>query len=186
MMERSSGLGCVEPEALRIREAGAGDVEAVVALVNSAYRGESGQLGWTTEADLLDGQRTDAEEVSRLIAAPDSVLLLYFSGAFLVGNVYLENTEKTVYLGMFAIRPLWQGKGLGKRFLEAAELFARSAWHARRISLTVIRARQELIAFYERRGYRRSGVLEPFPDDPRYGIPKMADLRLEVMEKTWP
>src|SRR4051794_13241714 len=45
--------------AVMFREAGPADLGAIVALVESAYRGESSRAGWTTEADLLDGQRTD-------------------------------------------------------------------------------------------------------------------------------
>ena len=58
------------------RDATPDDVPAIVALVESAYRGESSRAGWTTEADLLDGQRTDAGSVRELVAAPDSMVLL--------------------------------------------------------------------------------------------------------------
>ena len=50
--------------------------------------------------------------------------------------------------------------------------------------LTVIGCRDELIAFYERRGYVRTGVTNPFPyGNPRYGEPRRDDLRFEILEK---
>ena len=50
--------------------------------------------------------------------------------------------------------------------------------------ITVIEQRESLIAWYERRGYRRTGATKPFPyDDARVGLPKRQDLRLTVLEK---
>src|SRR5580692_11177788 len=75
---------------LVFRFACSGDVPAVVDLVESAYRGESSRAGWTTEADLLDGQRTDAEAISAVVAGPGSVMLLAEAGGRLVGCCQLQ------------------------------------------------------------------------------------------------
>jgi len=151
--------------------------------VNSAYRGESSKSGWTTEADLLGGQRTDGAEITQLIEATDSLILLCFQGGTLVGSVHLEREPRGVYLGMFTIQPTRQGTGIGKRFLAEAEQVAVQYWQAPRMIMTVISLRQELMAFYERRGYVRTGKYKPFPSDPRFGIPKVSGLQLEILEK---
>lgn len=170
---------------LSFRRATPADVDAIVALVNSAYRGESSRAGWTTEADLLDGQRTDAAEIAHLIAADNSLILLCLRGGEIIGSVHLEKVDATTaYMGMLVIRPVLQGQGLGKQFIRVAEDAARAEWGAVRMQIQVITLRHELIAYYERLGYRRTGQIRPFPADPRYGIPKLAGLQFEVLEKS--
>ena len=163
-------------------------MEAIVALVNSAYRGESSRAGWTTEADLLGGQRTDAEEISRLIGMDGSVILLCLLGDEVIGSVHLEKVDAAAaYMGMLVIRPVLQGRGLGSRFMEAAENFARAEWRVARMQMQVITLRHELIAYYQRRGYRRTGKIRPFPaSDPKFGQPKVGGLMFEVLEKSLP
>ncbi|MGC4118752.1 MAG: GNAT family N-acetyltransferase [Myxococcales bacterium] len=169
---------------LQFRTATAADVEAVIALVQSAYRGESGLRGWTTETGLLDGQRTDRREVSELIARPDSLILLAEHGGRLVGSCHLQKDGEGAYFGMFAVDPESQRGGVGKQILAEAERVAVERWRSRVMRMTVIVQRAELIAWYERRGYRRTGKFEPFPyGDERFGIPKRDDLRFELLEK---
>ena len=169
---------------LTFHRAAPADVDAIVALVNSAYRGESSRAGWTTEADLLDGQRTDAEEISQLMVADDSIILLCLHGIDIIGSVHLEKLDaETSYMGMLVIRPVLQGQGLGKQFMNAAEQTARAEWGTTRMQIQVITLRHELIAYYERLGYRRTGEIRPFPSDPRYGRPKVTGLKFEVLEK---
>lgn len=166
------------------RSAGEGDIDAVVALVNSAYRGDSSRQGWTTEADLLDGLRTDRDEVRELIEQPDSLILLCLDGDALIGTTHIRRAGSVAELGMFTIRPGLQGRGLGRQFLAEAERVARERWGVTAMRMAVISRRHELIAYYERRGYRRTGQLREFPrHHPRYGIPKVDDLELEVLEK---
>ncbi|TXT21830.1 MAG: GCN5-related N-acetyltransferase [Gallionellaceae bacterium] len=170
---------------LTFRRAVAADVEGIVALVNSAYRGESSRAGWTTEADLLDGQRTDTEEISRLLGAGDSVILLCLLGGEIAGSVHLEKAgATTAYMGMLVIRPMLQGRGIGKWLMETAERFARTGWGASRMQMQVISLRHELIAYYRRRGYRPTGGIRPFPaTDPKFGLPRVGGLMFEVLEK---
>lgn len=166
------------------RAAVATDVDAVVALVNAAYRGDSSRRGWTTEADLLDGLRTDRDEVLDMIQRPDSLVLLCVDGDDLTGTAHLARVGTAAELGMFTIRPGRQGLGLGRQFLAVAERTARERWQVTVMRMTVISRRHELIAWYGRRGYRRTGQYREFPrHHPRYGIPKVDDLVLEVLEK---
>jgi ribosomal protein S18 acetylase RimI-like enzyme len=175
---------------LRFRVAGTDDVSAVVALTQSAYRGDASRAGWTTEANLLDGLRTDAREVAELVARPDSVILLAEtetgddSPDALLASCHLEKQGSDAYFGMFSVQPSAQGNGTGRALLTEAERVAREDWHCRTVRMTVIDVRAELIAWYERRGYRRTGEYRPFPyGDPRFGIPKRDDLRFEWLVK---
>jgi len=175
-----------ESTALRFRPAVAADIPAIVALVESAYRGDSGRRGWTTESDLLDGQRTDAAGVAALLNPPDSQVLLAEREGRLLASCHIERHGAEGYFGMFAVDPAQQGGGLGKAVLAEAERIAREDWHCRTMHMTVIVQRAELIAFYERRGYRRTGEYQPFPyGDARFGIPRRDDLRFEVLRKAF-
>ncbi|MFD9129819.1 GNAT family N-acetyltransferase [Kitasatospora sp. NPDC059571] len=161
------------------------DVPSLVALVESAYRGEASRAGWTTEADLLAGQRTDADGVADVLARPDSVVLVAERAGELLACCHLERRPAAAYFGMFSVRPELQGGGLGRSVLARAELLARERWGLARMEMTVIEQRADLIAWYERRGYRRTGEYEPFPyGDERFGIPLRDDLRFERLVKT--
>jgi ribosomal protein S18 acetylase RimI-like enzyme len=173
---------------LDFRAATQADIAAVVALTQSAYRGDQSRAGWTTEADLLDGQRTDAREVGELIANPAVKLLLAERDGQLLACCVVERLSNAHadegYFGMFSVRPDSQGHGTGGALLIEAERLAREDWHCRAMRMTVIDCREELIAWYERRGYRRTGEHRPFPyGDPRFGIPKRGDLRFEWLVK---
>ena len=169
---------------LTFRRASLADVAAIVELVQRAYRGEASRRGWTTEADLLDGQRTDREEVSELIGARDARIVLAERGAQLCGSVLLKLEDGAVYVGMFAVEPALQAQGLGRALLAEVERIARAERLGSRLRMTVIGQRAALIAWYERRGYQRAGRREPFPyAEPRCGLPRRDDLYLEVLEK---
>lgn len=162
------------------------DIPAIVALVESAYRGDSGRRGWTTESELLDGRRTDAEAVAELLERPGSCVLLAESAGRLVASAHVERQGSSGYFGMFAVDPEQQGGGLGKAVLAEAERIAREQWQCGVMRMTVIEQRAELIAWYERRGYRRTGEYQPFPyGDERFGIPRRDDLRFEVLLKSF-
>lgn len=170
--------------ALRFRTASAGDIAALVPLVESAYRGEVSREGWTTEADLLDGQRVDAHGIAETLAEPDSRIVLAESGGALLGCAHVERQDGFAYFGMFSVRPNLQGAGIGHALLGEGERIACEEWHCAKMRMTVISVRDELIAWYERRGYRRTGEYKPFPyGDARFGIPKRDDLRFEWLEK---
>ena len=172
-------------DVLAFRDATRADIAAIVALVESAYRGDASRQGWTTEADLLDGQRIDVQGIEELIANPAARVLLATHDGELVACCELQRHAEIAYFGMFSVRPGAQGVGVGKHVLAEAERIARDEWHCSDMQMTVIDIRAELIAWYERRGYRRTGVHKPFPyGDERYGIPLRADLRFEVLQKT--
>jgi len=172
------------PSQLTFRMATSNDVASVVVLVESAYRGESGQRGWTTESHLLDGQRTDAESVAALIGSEGSIVLLAEQGGELVACCHIERQDAAGYFGMFAVNPLLQRGGVGRAVLAEAERMAKAAWQATSMRMSVIEQRAELIAWYERRGYELTGETRPFPyGQPRFGIPRRDDLRFVWLSK---
>ncbi|WP_078901720.1 GNAT family N-acetyltransferase [Actinacidiphila yeochonensis] len=169
---------------LSFRQAAREDVPALVELVESAYRGDASRAGWTTEADLLGGQRTDPEGVLEAIEKPGSLLLTVWDGGVLVGCCQLEHRDTHAYFGMFAVRPALQGAGLGKAVIAEAERLVREDWGVRLMHMTVIVQREELIAWYERRGYTRTGERLPFPyGQERFGLPTRDDLQFELLTK---
>ena len=175
-------MGAMNP--LTYRAATAADIPALIALVTSAYRGDASRAGWTTEADMLDGARIDAESLQTVLALPRSRILLAERAGELVACAHIADEKEHGYFGMFAVRPGEQGSGIGKQLIAEAEALAVREWGLTRMLMTVIDIREELIAFYERRGYARTGIKKPFPyGDERFGIPKRDDLQFEILEK---
>jgi ribosomal protein S18 acetylase RimI-like enzyme len=163
------------------------DLPAIADLVNRAYRGEEAQKGWTTEAHILGGQRTDLETLrTDLAAKPGSTILTLREDASTkpFACVWVEPMPDDVWLiGMVSVDPQRQDGGLGRRLLDAAEAHAR-ARGGRFGKMTVIEGRDTLIAWYGRRGYAPTGEYKPFPyDDPRFGRPKVDGLQFIVLKK---
>jgi len=169
---------------LTFRPATPADIPMLVDLVTSAYRGDASRAGWTTEADLLDGLRIDADRIAADIERPQSVILLGEADGDVVACAHVAVEDGAGYFGMFSVRPTLQGHGIGKQMLAEAERIAREDLLQGAMRMTVIDVRDELIDYYARRGYRRTGIHKAFPyGDERFGIPKRPDLRFEVLEK---
>lgn len=166
------------------RSAEGADLDRLLPLIHSAYRGDTARLGWTHEADLLDGQRTDIRALQTILSDPLEAVIVAERGGLLIGCVRITDLGGGLSsLGMLAVDPVRQGGGLGRRLIAEAEAYAVSKAQAR-MEMTVIAQRSELIAWYERRGYRATGETRPFPAaDPRFGLPKRGDLAFVVLEK---
>ncbi|MCW3842986.1 GNAT family N-acetyltransferase [Micromonospora yasonensis] len=172
------------PGSRTVRTARAADVGALVDLVESAYRGDRSRIGWTHEADLLDGQRADADMVTAAVTHPAGAMLVAEEGTEIVACCQLERHDDHAYFGMFAVSPSRQGGGLGRELLAEAERFALREWGAGEMRMTVITQREDLIAWYQRRGYTRTGELTPFPyGDERFGLPRRPDLAFETLTR---
>ncbi len=170
---------------LQFRTATAADLAELADLINGAYRGNSSRAGWTTEADLLDGQRTDIAGLRELMNDPKQFLLVASDGGGqLLGcaHVILE-PDQTLYFGMLTVHPEAQARGMGRELLVHLQHFGLSAGCCR-MRMTVVHLRAELMAWYERRGFVRTGRVLPFPmDDPRFGRPRVAHLELVEFTK---
>ncbi|WP_453977288.1 GNAT family N-acetyltransferase [Brevundimonas sp. Marseille-Q4549] len=161
------------------RAATSNDIAALHPLIERAYRGETARAGWTHEADMLFDDRTSAAELSALIADPARVILLTHRDGALIGCVQVARAgDGLAYLGMLTVEPTLQASGLGRRLLAAAEAEAVGRFGARRMEMTVIHRREELIAWYRRRGYAPKGETRPFPVDP-----PRPELEFVVLEK---
>lgn len=159
------------------------DIPALETLVNSAYRGDSSKKGWTTEADLLDGIRTNQTSLAETLKSTDSVILKFLdTKGEIIGCVYLKQKNTKIYLGMLTVSPAIQATGIGKQLLIAAESYAKEKGCIA-ITMTVISVRKELIAWYERHGYSPTGETEPFPVGPEFGLPKQP-LHFIILEKS--
>lgn len=202
--------------ALAFRFATIDDVPQVVVLVESAYRGDSSRVGWTTEADLLHGQRTDEAMVADALGRDGVHVLLAERDGELIACCELtapggerdpqasgtaagqagapatathgcsadSRTAGSAYLGMFAVRPELQGGGIGRAVLDEAARIARDDWHAEALELSTLHPREELIAWYERCGFTRTGELRAFPyDDPRFGLPQVEGIEQVVLSR---
>lgn len=173
-----------KPMELKFSSAKPENVKALNKLVNSAYRGDSSRKGWTTEADLLEGQRTDEQALLDMISDPNSTILLALADEELRGCVFLKKTKsETCYLGMLTVDPTRQNEGVGAKLLKQSETWGKSQ-ACSEIKMTVISIRQELINWYLRHGYQATGEKEAFPyGDTRFGIPRRQDLEFVVLKK---
>ena len=177
--------------AIMVRTATADDAAEVAALVHTAYRSDASRTGWTTEADLVGGQRADVAMVGELVDRAGSVVLVGVTldgadhgRADLLACCHLERREGSAGLGLFAVVPGRQGRGVGRAMLSAAERYAQDEWGVTVLELTVLNHRPELIAWYQRCGFVETGEQHPFPyGDERFGTPHRQDLLLVAMAK---
>jgi DNA-binding MarR family transcriptional regulator/ribosomal protein S18 acetylase RimI-like enzyme len=163
------------------------DVPAIATLMNLAYRSRGSDAGWTTEADYFEGKRTSAALLRQDIAAnADATLLVWRHppDGNLLGCVWLQPEGDGVwYLGSLTIGPSEQNRGFGRKLLAASEAWVRERG-GREIRMTVVNVRDDLLAWYARRGYAPTSETEPFPyGDNRFGIPKLDDLHFVVLRK---
>jgi GNAT superfamily N-acetyltransferase len=158
---------------LVFRKATPHDIPAILTLVQSAYRGESSRAGWTTEADILEGDRIDHAGVLAKIQEPASTILLAHDSAGALASCceLVKRNDDMGYFGLFAVDPLRQGGGIGKQVMRYAERYARETLGVRRMEMWVIFLREEIIAYYARQGYVDTGRTEPFPYN---GLPPSA------------
>ncbi len=159
---------------MKLEQANKNDALAINALLNRAYRGEK---GWSTEIALVDGERSQVSDVEAAIE--QGIFLIYKEKGELIGCICIESKGDNAYLGQFAVHPDHQERGLGNLLLKSAEAYAKETLKPQQFILSVLSKRFELIAFYERRGYQKSGVSMPFPRHLNVGVPKIDDLIIE-------
>ncbi|NOS89228.1 MAG: GNAT family N-acetyltransferase [Methylococcaceae bacterium] len=167
----------------KYRIANKSDIEAIVKLVNRAYRPASGASGWTHESGLVSGNRTNDSQITEIMSKPDSVILVGLSSSEIIACVHIEKMGKNSHLGMLAVSPALQGVGTGKQMLAHAEMYASVNFGSEKCVIVVVSSRTELISFYLRRNYQKTGVLKDYPLSAGVGTPKLANLKIEVLEK---
>lgn len=165
-----------------LRVASEADASEIAALVNRAYRPASSERGWTHEANLVSGERTSVEQVLSLFG-PQSAILVLQEKAEILGCVYVQAAGVHAYIGMLATHPGRQAQGLGKQLLSHAEQYASEHYGVSGFKMSVLSSRAELIAFYERRGYVRTGETEEYPLSAGVGTPLVEGLQILVLCK---
>jgi ribosomal protein S18 acetylase RimI-like enzyme len=128
------------------------DVPDLVRVINLAY---------LVEAEMFHGSRTTDADIRERLARPNAAFLTVRDGASLAAAVYVETRGSRGYFGMLAVDPAFQGRGLGRELVRAAETYARSA-ECDAMDLDVVDLRSELTVFYGRLGYERVGD-SPYP-----------------------
>ena len=164
--------------AFHFEKAGIDQAQAISDLINLTYRGNN---GWTTEAAIIQGDRTNRQEIETAILNPDANFFVVNLPAMLASCIYVAQEKEHAYIGFFSVHPDLQGQGFGKYMLEQAETFARTNMGAHQFVMFVISQRPELIAFYQRRGYRCTGRTEAYPKS--LGVPRISGLTIEYLEK---
>jgi GNAT superfamily N-acetyltransferase len=140
-------------EIMTTRIAGADDVPRIVALLNAAF---------AMERDFVDHDRTSAPEIARYMTAGSFFLVDGEDGA-LAACMYLEQRGDRLYLGMLAVTPAQQGRGVGRRMMAAAERHAATLGCCA-VDIRIVNRRTELPPFYRLLGFVDNGT-EPL-DDP--------------------
>ncbi len=163
------------------------DAAAVAALINHCFRGEASRKGWTTEADILDGKRTTTSEVASIIRRGDAFVLMGVLNDEIVAAACCEQQriagKQTAHFGKISVKPTLQNKGYGKDLIHAAEAMTKREWRVLGFHMSVISLRTELIEFYERLGYERTGEFGEFPINPELWQPKVDGLNLQYLVK---
>lgn len=154
--------------------------DEICGLINLTYRGE---VGWTRETHIVQGNRTNRDEIEAAIQNPDAHFFVVNQKQRLAACIYVEKQENTAYIGFFSVHPSLQGRGIGTYILKQAESFALTELDARKYVMFVVSQRSELIAFYERKGYTRTGRIESYPLHLGIGVPKVEGLTIEYLEK---
>ena len=162
------------------------DIPELVALINSAYRGEDSKKGWTTEADIIQGTlRIDEPALAELMNLKYARFLKYVNERGRIdGCVYIEKKGESMYLGILSVSPAEQAKGIGRQLMKEAQIHAQEM-SCTRIFMRVISIREELIIWYEKQGYHKTELREPFPRDTGFGIPVLP-VEFMIMEKRIP
>ena len=168
---------------ITISTADSKDVDEALDTINISYRSTESSRGWTHELDLLEGDaRTSREHLLGITNDARQALLIAKEGKVIVGTVHLRKENDRLYVGLLCVHPNNQDQGIGRLLLQEAENYA-VVHGIPRLYMVVLSERQELIDWYQRRGYILTDKKEPFSVDPRFGRPTR-DLFVVELEKT--
>jgi len=150
-------------------------------LVNQAYRGKT---GWTKEGHLVSGDRVSSKQIEDIILNENSYLLITQNKIDITSCICIEKKTNNAYFGLFAVNPNIQSKGIGKKVLKLAEEYTKDILKLKKITMVVISQREELISYYERRGYVKININQEYPKYLDVGTPKIEGLTIDYLEKT--
>jgi N-acetylglutamate synthase-like GNAT family acetyltransferase len=170
--------------AILCRQAVESDAKDLVKVIRSAYRGDISRRGWTSEADLVGGDRIDVDQVLALAEANNSFFLVLEKNGEVVGCCHVESRGGgCCYFSTFSINPALQGAGLGDYLLREAELLAVATYKSTQMELAVLDQQTKLIEWYRRRDFSFTGETRPFPVDEKFAKPLRENLYFVVLKK---
>lgn len=167
---------------LIFRKALKNDISQLIPLINSAYRSTSNNA-WTGEAHLLEGKRVDQEILENAFDEKNSIFFIVENKNTIIATIQAKLENNSIHIGLFAVNTDFQGKNLGKRLLEFTENEANKIWKTDSFTMEVISSRDELIEYYERRGYKRTSRFIEFPKSELWTNKTGEELKLLVLEK---
>lgn len=160
------------------------DIPTLCALMNLCYRSNQ---GWTNEFGMVTGERIQAADLLAYSQRPDVHFFRLVQNAKIVACcAVIEHKSATDHyseFGSFAVHPSLQGQGLGKQLLAWGEEYAKNILGSSKMIMQVLRPRNDLIAYYQRRGYQLTDEQSPFPTDANVGTPTDPNLMLCQMKK---
>lgn len=163
-----------------LEKANHNDVDNIVNLVNLAYRGE---IGWTKETDLVSGDRVDANSIEQLLVDDSIHFLVAYSFGNLLCCICIEESKAIANIGFLTVNPKYQQLGIGKAVLSQSEDYIQVRLKLKQCVMQVISQRKELIAFYMRRGYKKTGLVKPYPLNLNSGTPSAKGLTIDTLNK---
>jgi len=165
---------------LKLVPASIEDAERIKDLINLCYRGMD---GWTKETKIVSGDRISIDDTKTLIQKHNSKMFTVSIDETMIACIGIEQKENKAYISAFAVLPSYQNMGIGKQVLSQAEEYAANQFKAKELILVVVSQRQELIEYYERRGYKRTGQISKYPVHLNVGIPIIEGLTIEYLSK---
>jgi ribosomal protein S18 acetylase RimI-like enzyme len=170
---------------LQFRIATQEDAPQLQQMVQSAFRAEDSRPSWTADMDLSLRFHIDVEEVITQITKPDGAILIATdSNGALVGSIEIsKRSADLARFSMLAVDQHHQRGGIGRQILAYAEDYCRQAWGVEKLGLNALSTRQELILWYIRCGFQKTGELTPFPYDRFNGMALPDDLCFVELEK---
>jgi N-acetylglutamate synthase-like GNAT family acetyltransferase len=136
---------------IHIRVATMDDRAAMMPAINAAFAIEK----------FLEGTRTDEARLSEMMESGEFLIAQNASGK-IIACAYTESKGERGYLGMLAVDPAEQGKGLGRVMVDAVEDYCRKRGCSG-VDLVVISLRSDLPPFYRKLGYVETGTEEFHP-----------------------
>jgi ribosomal protein S18 acetylase RimI-like enzyme len=169
---------------LQFRIATLDDATQLQAMVQSAFRAEDSRKDWTADMKLGASFRIDVEEITTQITKPDGAILVATDNSTLVASIEVsKRSADLARLSMLAVDEHHQRGGIGRRVLAYAEDYCQRTWGVKKLGLNALSTRRELILWYIRHGYRKTGELTPFPKVHVKELALLDDLYFVELEK---
>jgi ribosomal protein S18 acetylase RimI-like enzyme len=168
-------------------------VDEVVRLVRRCYRGLE---SWTTETGIVEGPRVTREDLLEELKTMDVLAALSHDAqdAQVLGCIKTGLVTKTVvgplvdppatYVGMLAVDPAYQSRGLATSLINAVEQRAVVTYNCPRLVMDVLSCRDVVMAWYKRAGYLETGrAIDARPFMEAHGEKLLVDCSFLLLQK---